>query len=138
MEVTAKKMKKYFWFGDYKYIRLPLFSAMAFAVIDAAYLCALHLFEAFGANDDGVIEHTWSDITWPMRTLWFNAHQPWSGFIQPYFIEIWTRPHSGQVDTSLIYQFEALCVLQSVLIGLTVGVLIAALSSQQQSGAGSQ
>jgi len=120
-------MKKNYKFGEHKYIRIPLLSATVFAVIDLLYLCVLHLTQFLAAAEDGVITHTWWDISKPISSFWFNAHQPWSGFLQPYFIEIWTHSHYTEIDPSLIYQYEALCILQSVLIGCMVGVLIAKL-----------
>lgn len=127
MRRPAKKIPLRVCLRGLQYVRISFLSASTFVLIDFLYLFFLHLFTFFGANEDGVINHTWWDITQPMGDFWFSAHQPWSGYVQPYFDEIWVHPHYTQIDPTLIYQFEALCVLQSALVGFLIGIFIAAL-----------
>ena len=115
--------------------RAPWAWAGALALLDLLWLLALHAIGWVRTSGSGEFLGTGFDFANSALRMWNTVHYPIRQLIEPILFPL-VSTNSSLPGSVIFHVYEAICILQSVLIGYILGQLYVRLANKHQQSAG--
>jgi hypothetical protein len=108
--------------------------ASVFALVDLLWLLSLHAIGWIRTTGSGELFGTAFDFANSAMRMWNTVHYPVRQLIEPVLFPL-VNAHSSYPSSLIFHIYEAICILQSVLIGYLLGlVYIRLINKRRRSG----
>jgi len=114
--------------------KTPWAWAGAFALFDLLWLLGLHAVGWVRTSGGGEFLGTGFDFANSALRMWNTIHYPVRLLIEPVLFPL-VNAHASYPSSLIFHLYEAICILQSVLIGYILGLAYARLARQRQHAA---
>ena len=102
----------------------PWHWALAFAALDVVWLGFLHFPPRHVAPENLLGGDPWNDFYVMMARSWNDLHAPIRAMAEPLLLPVVTN-HPLTPGPGMFYLYMAVCVSQSVVVGLALGAVVA-------------
>jgi hypothetical protein len=115
--------------------KTPWAWAVAFALLDLLWLLSLHAIGWVRTSGSGEFLGTGFDFANSALRMWNTIHYPVRMLIEPILFPL-VNAQSSYPSSLIFHLYEAICILQSVLIGYVLGVVYVRLAGKHRHSAG--